>query len=92
MLGLPLSVQKKMLSLPKSSEVCFDEYPLFPTEESKHQVSTKKSWIQGLCQSERQAEQIQDVTRSSAELKGTNTKLPNLLNPNRYSIAIIDNQ
>ena len=31
-----------MLSLPKSSEVCFDEYPLFPTEESKHQVSTKK--------------------------------------------------
>ena len=36
----------------------------------------KKSWIQGLCQSERQAEQIQDVTRSSAELEleGTKTK------------------
>ena len=27
----------------------------------------QKSWIQGLCQSERQAEQTEDVTRSSAK-------------------------
>ena len=81
-----ICAEKKMLSLPKSSEVCFDEYPLFPTEESKHQMSTKKVGFKVFVKVNAKR------NKQRMWLDQVQKQLPNVLNPNRYIIAIIDNQ
>ena len=67
---------EKILSFQKSSKVCFDEYPLFPTEESKHQMSTKKVGFKVFLKVNAKR------NKHRMWLDHAQKQLPNLLNPN----------